>query len=66
MTDQQQVEHGTWPERALMLAGLGAVLGFTFQQLVRGVEHWQWTDNTLRMSAATFLAVGGILFAFTL
>ena len=66
MTDQQQVEHGPWPERALMLAGLGAVLGFTFQQLVRGIEHWQWTDNTLRMAAATFIAVGGILFGFSL
>ena len=66
MADQQQVEHGPWPERALVLAGLGAVLGYTFQQLIRGVESWQWTDDTLRMAAATFIAVGGILFAFSL
>ena len=66
MADRQQADRGSWPERALLLAGLGAACGFLFHQLVTGVRPGMWTDQPLRMAAAVFVAVAGILFAFAL
>ena len=59
------VEHEAWPVRALLLAGLGALLGLAFDLIITEGEH-RWTEDPLRMSAASFIAVGGISFAFTL
>jgi hypothetical protein len=64
MTDRI-VEHEAWPARALILAGVGAVLGLAFDLMVTKGEH-RWTEDPLRMAAASFIAVGGISFAFTL
>jgi hypothetical protein len=59
------VEHEAWPKRALILAALGALLGFAFDLVVIEGEH-RWTEDPLRTSAASLIAVAGISFAFTL
>ncbi|HEY0113807.1 MAG TPA: DUF4153 domain-containing protein [Allosphingosinicella sp.] len=66
MTDRQQVDHGPWPERALLLAALGGACGFLFYHLTSGMRPGMWTDQPLRMAAAAFVVVGGILVAFSL
>ena len=66
MTDRENLEHGPWPERAPMLAALGAAAGFLVHLLTSGVQPGAWTDQPLRMGAATFVAVGAILLAFSL
>jgi hypothetical protein len=58
------VEHEAWPARAAMLAALGAVLGLLFNLLMQEAEY-RWTDDPLRLSGASLVAVGGIAFAFT-
>jgi hypothetical protein len=58
-------EHAPWPLRALLLAGIGAVFGFLFHRLV-DVAPDPGRDQALRASGAAFLAVGGIVFAFSL
>jgi hypothetical protein len=64
MTDKA-AEHEAWPARAAALAVLGAVLGIAYHALL-GVEGPRWTEDPLRLSAAAFVAVFGIAFAFTL
>ena len=64
MTDRI-IEHEAWPARAIMLAALGAVLGLAFDLFVQGGGS-RWSEDPLNMAAASFIAVGGISFAFTL
>ena len=64
MTDRI-VEHEAWPTRAVLLAGLGATLGLALNFVLKESEY-RWTEDPLRMSAASLIAVGGISFAFTL
>ncbi|MDP8913276.1 MAG: DUF4153 domain-containing protein, partial [Pseudomonadota bacterium] len=59
------VENEAWPARALLLAALGAILGLAFDFVLKDGES-RWTEDPLRMSAASLIAVGGISFAFTL
>jgi hypothetical protein len=62
---EDRIDHKQWPARALLLLGLGALLGIAFDALVRK-GTWSWTDDPFRLSAAWFVAVGGLSFAFTL
>ena len=57
-------DHEAWPARAAMLAALGAVLGIAMDLIVEGTSRVD--DDPLRLGAASFVAVGGITFAFTL
>lgn len=66
MTEAEPIDHPAWPLRALILSALGALFGLLFHELTRGAQAWTWTDNHWRMAAATFLAVGGVVFAFSL
>ena len=59
------VEHEAWPVRAVALAVLGAVLGIAFD-LLMNERDFGGTENPLRISLASFVAVAGITFAFTL
>jgi hypothetical protein len=63
-TENRLVDHGPWPARAAGLAALGTILGIVMDLLVEGATRA--TDDPLRISAASFVAVGGISFAFTL
>lgn len=56
-------DHQPWPARAFGLAALGTLLGAAFGLLV-DVPGGAY-PSVLRMSAASFVAVGGIAFAFT-
>lgn len=67
---EDRIEHPPWPARAGLLLVLGAALGLVFHLLVRGSSGdptiWgNWTDDRLRLSLATFVALSGMLFAFT-
>jgi hypothetical protein len=57
---QDRVDHAPWPERALILAALGAVSGVLFHQLTDGGAS---DANT---PFVTFLAVFGAALAFSL
>jgi hypothetical protein len=59
------VEHEAWPARALILAALGGALGLAFDLILKDGEY-RWSEDPLRMSAASLIAVGGISFALTL
>ncbi|MEA3043752.1 MAG: hypothetical protein QOH47_1590 [Sphingomonadales bacterium] len=67
MTDQR-TEHAPWPMRAALLFGLGALCGLAFDLLTRGDAGTSWsvTESIPRLSLATLIATGGVLFAFTL
>lgn len=67
MTDQR-TEHEPWPMRAASLFLLGALSGLAFDLLLRGSggDYWSVTESIPRLSLATFVATGGVLFAFTL
>jgi hypothetical protein len=67
MTDER-AEHKPWPLRALLLFGLGALLGLVFDLLIRdrAESYFSTTEDVLRLSLATFVATSGLLFAFTL
>jgi hypothetical protein len=58
-------DHEAWPARAAMLALLGAVLGLILDFLIDYRDH-ETPIDILRVSAASFIAVAGITFAFTL
>lgn len=68
MTEQQPeaIDHEPWPLRAAILGGLGALFGLLIWKLTRGLDTWMWTDSPFRMAVSTFLAVGGVVFAFSL
>lgn len=57
-------EHEAWPARAAMLAALGAVLGLAMDLLLGDMSRN--AEDPIRTSTASFVAVGGIAFAFTL
>lgn len=61
----EQDEQAPWPARVAALAAAGALVGVAQSLLLRGVERYQWTDDPLRIAAATFLVVGGLAVAFT-
>jgi Domain of unknown function (DUF4153) len=66
MDDQRGLDHPAWPMRAVLLAALGACFGIAFDSLVDGPRSGMWTDSPLRLAGAAFLAVSGIVFAFSL
>jgi uncharacterized protein DUF4153 len=64
MSDDR-IDHEPWPTRAALLLGLGILGGIVFDALIRN-GRWSWTNDPLHLSAAWFVAVGGLSFAFTL
>lgn len=62
---KQMVDHEPWPMRAAGLAVLGAILGVVLNFLLDAGEH-RWTEDPLRLAGASFVAVGGIAFGFTI
>jgi hypothetical protein len=67
MTEETEaLDHGPWPERAALLGALGILFGLIFWKLTQGHESWQWTNSPAQTAAATFIAVSGIVFAFSL
>jgi hypothetical protein len=64
----QRMEHEPWPMRAGILLVLGALCGLLVHQLISSDTGNQWsvTDNVARLSLAAFVAIAGLLFAFTL
>jgi hypothetical protein len=66
MSEVEPIDHEPWPLRALMLLALGAALGLAVHFLTRGSVAWQWSDDPLRLAGAAALAIGGIVFAFSL
>ena len=68
--NNEQADDQLWPARALLLLVLGAVMGLLFDGLVRADQDYglfsSWTDDPVRLSLATFVAISGLLFAFTL
>jgi len=65
---EERTEHAPWPMRAAILLIAGMACGLVFDRLIRGPagEDWSFTDSIVRLSFATFVAIGGVLFAFTL
>ena len=59
------VEHEAWPARAAALAVLGAALGLLLNLLMQEGDN-RWTEDPLRLSGASIVAVAGITLAFTL
>jgi hypothetical protein len=55
-----RIEHGPWRERALLLAALGALGGLLFDELVKP------GDRAVDLALASFIAVGGVVLAFSL
>jgi len=53
-----------WPFRAWLLAGLGAAIGISAWLLLTGGDGWRYSEDPVRISGATFLVVGGIMFGF--
>ena len=66
MAGEERVDHVAWPARAFLLGGLGAALGLAVYLLTEGAGAWLWTEQPLAMAAAAFLAVGGVVLAFSL
>ncbi|MBV8685890.1 MAG: DUF4153 domain-containing protein [Alphaproteobacteria bacterium] len=67
MTDAgEPLDHPAWPERIWILTALGAALGLAFHLLTRGAGSWGWTEDPARLAGASFVAVGGLAFAFSL
>ena len=58
-------DHDPWPLRAAALAALGAALGICFD-LLMNERDFGGTEDPLRISLASFVAVAGITFSFTL
>ena len=68
---EERAEHQPWPARALLLLALGALFGLIFDTLVStGGEassvFGNWTSDAVRLSLATFVAISGLVLAFTL
>jgi hypothetical protein len=64
MSDKGEMS-GSWPQRAIGLALLGAVLALAFERLMQTGAPSS-TEDPLRLGAASFLAAAGLGFAFTL
>lgn len=65
----QRMEHAPWPMRAGILLVLGALSGLAFDLLISSTNargNWTVTEDVARLSLATFVAISGVLFAFTL
>ena len=63
MTDKV-ADHEPWPLRAAGLALLGAALAMLCDAVL--TDGAAWSEDPLRTSAASFMAVAGLSFAFTL
>ena len=66
MDEQRRTDHAAWPHRAALLAALGAGFGLLFHWLANGPDRSLGGDDPLRVAAAAFLAVSGIVFAVSL
>jgi hypothetical protein len=61
----ETTDHRPWPLRALLLAGLGASFGILFHHLTSAMSEAA-PDQPLRMAGAAFLAISGVVLAFSL
>lgn len=66
MEADERHEDAGWPLRAALLGLAGALVGVAQNLLVQGPRSYDWTDDPLRIAAATFLVVAGLAFAFTI
>jgi hypothetical protein len=64
MKEAERIDHQVWPQRALLLLGLGALAGLAVHFLTW--DSGRTTEDSVRLGAAAFVAVGGIVFAFSL
>jgi hypothetical protein len=64
MNEAERIEHDPWPFRAVLLLALGALGGLAIHLLTS--DSGRTTEDPLRFGAAAFVAVGGIVFAFSL
>lgn len=63
----ETIEHAPWRERAMFLPAAGALFGLAFYLLVdRGETGVGWTEDRLRIAAASAVIVSGIAFALTI
>lgn len=66
MTDER-LDHSPWPLRPAILLALGIGCGIAFAALVLPGNWPQgWTENPARLALGSFVALFGIVFAFTL
>ena len=61
---EDRVNHEAWPQRVFLLMAVGAVLAWAFYQLAD--RAWDSAREPLRLAGASAVAVGGLVFAFTL
>lgn len=66
MDERSGGDHPAWPMRAILLAGLGAGFGLAFDAAVDSPQVASGTEGPLRVGAAAFLAVSGLVFAVSL
>lgn len=66
MAADERHDDAGWPMRAALLGLAGALVGVAQSLLVQGTRDYGWTDDPLRVAAATFLVVGGLAVAFTI
>jgi hypothetical protein len=64
--EEEGIDHAPWPERAALLAGLGALFGFAIYSLAESAERGAWTHSAAAMGAAAFLSASGIALALAL
>jgi hypothetical protein len=64
--DAEPLDHGAWPLRPVLLLAIGGGLGLLVYFLLRGAESSVWTQSAWRIGLASAVAVGGIVFAFSL
>src|SRR5688572_6823720 len=66
MDEPSRAEHPAWPNRAAILAALGAAFALAFHLLIDGADGPTWTDSPVRTAATIFLPVAGAVFAVSL
>jgi hypothetical protein len=60
------IDHAAWHLRPFLLLVLGALCGLAFHGLISDGESWRFTHSAARWGGAGFVAVGGIVLAFSL
>jgi hypothetical protein len=66
MDTDEIIDHPAWPARAWLLMAMGGAFGFVFHALMRDGRTLTQTEDPLRVAAAAFVAVSGIVFAVSL
>lgn len=61
---EDRIDHQPWPARAVILLVLGIILAMLFDGLLPDSSNW--SIMPFHIAPATFVAVGGLAFAYTL